>query len=273
MVETMADVAIALAIALLSLLYIRGVRVLWTVAGPGRIIRHWQVYAFAGGVLALLVALASPLEQEAGQTAAWHMVQHVLLLTVAAPLLAASAPLTAWLYALPDRHRQCVQPAWRRILRSQSDRGWFVWTAIAFVVANCTLAVWHLPFLYDAAVRNGFVHVAEHVSFVATSMFFWWMVLGAAQRSRRGFGVLGVFLMTLPATALGVLMTMASTPWYDVYGRGATALRDQQIAGAVMWGFAAIAMVAGAAALFAGWLAGMDRADERAATRTAVEPS
>ena len=268
----MAETVVALVIAGSVLLYARGVRRLRVTAGSGRIIRRWQVFAFAGGVGALLVALASPLEQAADVNLVWHMTQHVVLLTVAAPLLAAAAPITAMLYALPPRARHRVQPAWRRLLRSQSDRGWIVWTALAFAVANVTVAIWHVPALYNAAVRSDALHALEHVTFVATAMLFWWMLLGAGRRSHRGFGVIGVFVATLPATALGVLMTLADTPWYPVYGHGADALQQQQLAGAVMWGFGGVAMVAAAAALFASWLADMDRADERARTRAAVRP-
>jgi putative membrane protein len=266
------DAVIALGIAAVALLYARGIGRIWSTAGDDRIVRRWQVVAFAGGVLALLCALVSPLEQAAHQQLAWHMVQHVVLLSVAAPLLAVGAPLTAALYALPARARRRVQPTWRRLLRSQSERGWFAWTAFAFALATLTLAVWHLPTLYDAAVRNDGLHAVEHVSFVTTSMLFWWMVVGAGRTSRRGLGVLGVFVSTLPATALGVLMTLASTSWYAAYGRGPAAVEDQQIAGAVMWGLGGMALVIGAAALFAAWLAGMDRADERARARAAVEP-
>ena len=164
---------------------------------------------------------------------------------------------------------------WRGVLRSQENRYWLAWTAFAFALANLTLATWHLPVLYDAAVRNDGVHVLEHISFVATATLFWWMVLGAGRRERRGLGVLGVFLATLPATALGVLMTLAATSWYAPYGRDSTAVRNQQVAGAIMWGFGGVALVVAAAALFAGWLAAMDRADARARARarTIVEPT
>jgi cytochrome c oxidase assembly factor CtaG len=62
-------------------------------------------------------------------------------------------------------------------------------------------------------------------------------------------------------------MTLAATSWYSAYGQGATAVRNQQVAGAVMWGFGGLALVVAAAALFAGWLAAMDRADARARAR------
>jgi cytochrome c oxidase assembly factor CtaG len=258
-----------------ALVYARGLSRLWHVAGRRRIVSAPQAAAFAGAFIVLLVALEPPLDSVVATNLPAHMVQHVLLLAVVPPLLAASAPFTVGMYALPTRIRRRVQPAWRGVLRSQEHRYWLAWTAFAFALANLTLATWHLPALYDAAVRNEAVHVFEHVSFVATATLFWWMVLGAGRRERRGLGVLGVFVATLPATALGVLMTLAATSWYAPYGSDATAVRNQQVAGAVMWGFGGLALVVGAAALFAGWLAAMDRADARvrARTRPIVESS
>jgi putative membrane protein len=267
-----ADTVIALGIAASALAYTRGVQRLWSATHGEHVIGRRQAFAFVAGVVALLVALVSPLEQAADRNLVWHMAQHVVLLTVVAPLLAVAAPLTALLYALPTRSRTRLQPWWRRLLRAQSGGAWFAWTAVAFVIATATLVAWHVPTLYDAALRSDVVHALEHVSFVGTAMFFWWMVLGAGRRSHRGIGVICVFAATLPATALGVLMTLASRPWYDAYGHGPGALRDQQLAGAVMWGFGGVALVAGAAALFASWLAGMERADERARSRVTIEP-
>jgi cytochrome c oxidase assembly factor CtaG len=158
-----------------------------------------------------------------------------------------------------------VQPAWRRVLRSQEGRYWLAWTAGSFALANVTLALWHVPAFYDAALRHPLVHVAEHATFLATATLFWWMALGAGRRERRGLGVLAVFIASLPATALGVLMTLASTSWYAPYGRGTRAVHDQQVAGAIMWGFGGVALVVAAAALFSAWLLAMDEADRRAA--------
>ena len=250
-----------------ALVYARGLVRCWRVAGEHRLISPAQAIAFAGALVVLVVALEPPLDSVVTTNLPAHMVQHVLLLAVVPPLLAYSAPLTVGMFALPDRARLRVQPVWRRVLRSQEQRAWFAWTVLAFALANLTLAAWHIPGAYDAAVRNSAVHVLEHASFVATATFFWWMVLGAGRRERRGLGVLGVFISTLPATALGLLMTLAATSWYAPYGHGATAVRNQQVAGAVMWGFGGLALVMGAAALFAGWLAAMDRADERARVR------
>ena len=269
----MAEQTFLLVVVAGALVYARGLTQLWHVAGARRVVTPLQALAFAGAFGVLLVALEPPLDSAVTTNLPAHMVQHVLLLAVVPPLLAASAPFTVGMYALPTRWRRTVQPAWRAVLRSQENHYWLAWTAFAFALANLTLAVWHLPVLYDAAVRDEGVHVAEHVSFVATATLFWWMVLGAGRRERRGLGVLGVFIATLPATALGLLMTLAATSWYSAYGQGATAVRNQQIAGAVMWGFGGLALVIAAAALFAGWLAAMDRADARARARARSTPN
>jgi putative membrane protein len=194
-----------------GLLYARGLTRLWHTAGARRIVTPVQALAFAAAFAVLLVALEPPLDPAVDTSLPAHMVQHVLLLAVVAPLLAAAAPLTVGMYALPAALRRRVQPTWRAVLQSQQHRHWLAWTAFAFMVANLTLAAWHVPALYDAAVRNSGIHVVEHISFVATATSFWWMVLGAGRRERRGLGVLGVFLATLPATALGLLMTLATS--------------------------------------------------------------
>jgi putative membrane protein len=247
--------------------YARGLQRLWRVAGTGRLVTPLQAGCFAGAFIAALLALGPPLDSAVDGNLPLHMVQHVLLLVVIPPLLATSAPVTVALYALPAHRRRALQPLWRRMLRSQEGSHWLAWTAGAFALANLTLAVWHLPVCYEAALRNPVLHVAEHLSFVATATLFWWMVLGAGRRDRRGLGVLGVFVASLPASALGVLMTLASTSWYASYGESARAVRNQQVAGAIMWGFGGLALVVAAAALFASWLAAMDRADARARSR------
>ena len=185
-----------------------------TLPARSRIVSPPQAAAFAGAFVVLLVALEPPLDSVVATNLPAHMVQHVLLLAVVPPLLAASAPFTVGMYALPDARAppRAAGVAWcapiaGAPLLARVD-------GVRVRAANLTLAAWHLPALYDAAVRHEAVHVLEHVSFVATATLFWWMVLGAGRRERRGLGVLGVFVATLPATALGVLMTLAATSWY-----------------------------------------------------------
>jgi putative membrane protein len=253
--------------------YAVGIRRLWANARTVRLVGRAQAAAFGAAVVTLLVALESPLEDAAARDLPWHMVQHLLLLAVAAPLLAVGEPITVMTQALPHRLRRSVRSVVRRVSRSQtSTRGWLAWTVVAFTLSTAALTLWHVPALYDEAAAHEGVHVLEHVTFVATAALFWWMALGASRRSRRGLGVLAVFVATLPATALGILLTLARTPWYAPYGHGAAALRDQQVAGALMWGFGGSALVVGAAALFASWLADMDRVERARHPQSAVEP-
>ena len=269
----MLDRLLPLVILVGAFAYAVGIRRLWTNARTVRLVGTTQAAAFGAAVVTLLVALESPLENAAASDLPWHMVQHLLLLAVAAPLLAVGEPVTVMTQALPDRMRRKVRPVVRRINRSQtSTRGWLGWTVVAYFLSTAALALWHVPTLYDAAVAHTEVHALEHISFVATATLFWWMALGASRRSRRGLGVLAVFAATLPATALGILLTLARTPWYAPYGHSAAALRDQQVAGALMWGFGGSALVIGAAALFARWLANMDRVEEARHPQSAVRP-
>ena len=171
------------------------------------------------------------------------MVQHVLLLAVVPPLLAAACrSRSGCTRSRPGGAARCSR-RWRAVLRSQENHYWLAWTAFALAARDARVRRGTCPPLYDAAVRNAGVHVLEHVSFVATATLFWWMVLGAGRRERRGLGVLGVFIATLPATALGLLMTLAATSWYSRLRRTAPPrCANQQIAGAVMWGFGGLAL-------------------------------
>jgi putative membrane protein len=270
----MVEVLLPLVLAAAAFAYASGLRRLWANARTARLVGRTPAAAFAAALVVMLVALASPLEQTASSELPAHMVQHLLLLAVAAPLLAMSDPVVVMLWALPDGARRRVTPSVRRVIRSQtSGAGWLVWMVVAFALSTAALFAWHVPALYDAAVRHPVVHALEHVSFVATAALFWWMALGATRRSRRGLGVLAVFVATLPATALGILMTLSRTPWYATYGRGAQALHDQQVAGALMWGFGGAALVVGAAALFASWLASMERLEQVQHPARVVGPS
>lgn len=260
----MADVFPPLLLAAVALTYTRGIRRLWKLAGHGRIVGPLQVGCFAAAFAVLLAAQAGPLDALVDRGLPAHMAQHLLLLGVVGPLVAVSAPLTVALHALPDPARTRLRPAWRKVLGSQANRHWLAWTVAALASSTLTLAAWHLPVLYDAALRHESLHLLEHSSFVTASAFLWWMALGAGRPARRGYGFLVVFVSSLPATALGVLMVASRTSWYAWYGTGADAIGGQRVAGAVMWAFGSVLLVVGAAALFAGWLLAMDRAQAHA---------
>lgn len=196
---------------------------------------------FWGGIAALVLALVSPLDRLGDTLFSAHMVQHLVLIGVAAPLLVLAEPLPPMLRALPRRGRRAAARvgrrggALRRLLQLLVVPGW----ALLFHLA--ALWAWHLPGPYQLALRDQGVHVAEHVSFMVTALAFWWAVLRPLRSGRgEGAAVALAFVAIVQCGVLGALITFASHPWYPAHGLGArawglTLLEDQQLAGLLMW--------------------------------------
>jgi cytochrome c oxidase assembly factor CtaG len=248
-------------VATLAAAYASGVARAWQRAGTGRLVHVREAVWFALGLVVTLAALVGPIDARAGTSLTAHMVQHVLLLSIAAPMLAIGEPVVALLYAFDDRTRARLAPWWRRAVRSQRGRGWVVWIGITLAAQTAVLFAWHMPPLYDAAIRHPLLHGFEHLSFLLAAVAFWWVVAGTGWPSRRGAAVFAVFASWFPPMGLGALMTMAKSPWYPVYmvHSSAGALGDQQMAGVVMWAVGGLASVIAAAVLFGTWLAEIDR--------------
>jgi cytochrome c oxidase assembly factor CtaG len=224
--------------------------------------------------MAVFVALVSPLHPVSSELLWVHMVQHVLLVLVAAPLLVLGAPIVPMTLALPL--------SWRRTIRRWGRIGLLRWAGrlltrppVAWVLSVAVLWAWHAPGPYDAAVRNEGIHALEHISFLATAILFWWMAIRPDAR-RRLFGgseVLYVFTAGIQSGALGAVLTFAGSPLYPAYadtvGRwGLTPLQDQQLAGLIMWIPAGLVYVVAAGALFVRWLLAMEREARRAEGRS-----
>ena len=228
--------------------------------GPRRDTDVRRAGCFAGAMVALGVALLSPLDALAGALASAHMVQHVLPLLVAAPLLALSAPSSTILRGSPLAVRRAGSRWRRRLGLRHGNLRALRLPATVWLLHVGTLWPWHAAVPYDAALDNQLVHVAEHVSFLVTAVLFWRVVIGArsAGRVSNGSGVLLVFLMAMQSVFLSVLLTFARTPWYAGYERttrpwGVEPLADQQLAG-VMWIPAGGIYLAVALALFVAWV-------------------
>lgn len=258
----MPDAPLALLLVVAGAGHVLGTQRAWAQAGHGRLVSTRQPLWFAAGLLVTAAALVSPLHSAAEENLVAHMVQHVLLLAVAAPLLVAGAPLPALLWCLPDRARRWAMHQWRRAVQGQRGGGHVRWLVAATGLHLLALAVWHLPVLYDAAVNNDAVHAAEHLSFLGTACGFWWAV-GLGPVAARGQAVLAVFVTSLAGTALGVAMLLAAHPWYSKY----PSLADQQVGAVVMWAFPGIGYAVAAAALFAAWVARSDRRELATAGR------
>lgn len=192
---------------------------------------------FGLGVLALAAALISPLDALGETLFSAHMVQHLVLIVVAAPLLALSRAGLSFALALPRTWRR----AWRALGRETPVRT-VTHPAVIVVLHAATVWAWHLPSLYELAVRNEAAHIAEHLSFFATALGLWTLVARSGPRGRVGrFPAVGVVFVTLlQGAALGAILTFAAAPLYAVHASGAlawglTPLEDQQLAGAIMW--------------------------------------
>ena len=168
------------------------------------------------GMIVVLAAVLSPLDTESAQHFPAHMIQHMILVFVAGPLMAAS---------------RMFYPQ-MRVLRS------ILFVGIAHAIA---LWVWHLPALYDAAMGNTLLHMAEHLFFIVTAVMFWNVVLDAnVDRFKR---IALVFATMLQSGALGVVIAFASEPLYEWHVEHTPAgplgnsmvLSEQQAAGAIMW--------------------------------------
>ncbi|HEY9226146.1 MAG TPA: cytochrome c oxidase assembly protein [Gemmatimonadaceae bacterium] len=268
----MTDPSAVIPIAMLAGVYAGGTCVAWRHAGRGRSVRRWQVWCFAGGLLTLVIALASPLDAAADRLFSAHMAQHVLLAIVAPPLLVAGAPLTAALWLLPlESRKDLVQ--WIRQFEWLAAL-WPLLTAplIAWALHAIAMWAWHVPRLYTLALNNPLAHVAEHLSFVGTAGLMWWGFL-YPRRSRRAAYALGIgalFLTMLHSGALGALLTLSHRVWFPVHAAGAasfgiTPLDDQRLAGLIMWVPGGLLDLAAMSVLFLAW---MRTAERRDATRT-----
>jgi cytochrome c oxidase assembly factor CtaG len=262
---------------LLSLgVYGLGLIRLWRHAGFGRGVRPLEALAFGTGWLALAIALSPPLDEWSEQWLAAHMVQHELLMVVAAPLIAVGAPVVGMLWALPARARHAL------IGTVQQTPLPFLWRTItapasAFLLYGLALWVWHIPALYDKALEHEAVHIVQHLCFFGTAALFWWGIVQGRQ-GRLGYGaaVVYLFVTAVHGGVLGALLTISPRVWYAPYlahhPAGLTPLEDQQLAGLLMWIPAGMAFVAGALFLFAAWLRQSDRVS-RFQSRPLVRPT
>lgn len=189
-----------------------------------------QTTAFVLGILVLVVALLSPLD-ELGDTYLFsaHMVQHLLLASVWPPLM---------LLALPDWMVRSAfrSGAAREILRV------LTMPVLAITLFNANIYLWHLPALYNATLENEYIHILEHLTFMAFGLINWWPVLDPIREGRLSypFQVLYLFADGMIMMVLGIVFTFSPIVFYPAYTSaprlwGISALSDQQLGGLIMW--------------------------------------
>ena len=213
-----------------------------------RLVVRWRPISYLFGLFFVALALLSPIDVLGGQLFFMHMVQHLLLIMIAPPLLLVANPLPFLLWGLPDNWRRTAgravgqllhrQSASRRRLRAATTPG-VVW--MAWVIA---LVGWHDPNAYDAALRSDLVHDLEHLTFFVTGMLFWWHVTGAGPRIHKQISLIGRIIYVLsavpPNMLLGVALAFASEPIYTHYTAvprlwSLSVIDDQRVGGFIMW--------------------------------------
>ncbi|MGW1060653.1 cytochrome c oxidase assembly protein [Micromonospora rubida] len=274
--EDLLTMLVLVAACLLAAGYGRGVQELWSRRGPGAVVSGWRATAFGAGVLVVLAADQGPVHAVAEASFAGHMAQHMLLLLVAGPLLAAGAAGLPLSLAAPLPLRRllarCRVAAPVRWLRRPG-----AYALLAGGGQTALLWFWHLPGPYTAAVDRPVVHAAEHLCFLATAWLFWAPVLGAPRhRAPAPVTVLLLVGAMLPASALGAVLTFAREPVYPARVFGTDPLADQQLAGLLMWAPMDLVALVVALTVFLRWLLRMqrDRPDglRGAGTRRAAAP-
>jgi putative membrane protein len=228
------------ALTLVFLLYLRGwLRIrrlnLESVAG-------WRAGSFVLGLLLLWVAMASRLAALDHEMLTAHMVQHLLLMTFAPPLILLGAPAKPLLHALPQRSVQVIGRPFQSARIQQLGRV-LAHPAVCWLGAAGTLVAWHVPAVFMLGLRSEMWHGIEQASFLVTGLSFWWPVVKpwrSASKWPESLLLVYLFLATLPCDILSGFLVFCERVVYPVYFStsqpfGLSALEDQQCAGALMW--------------------------------------
>jgi putative membrane protein len=236
--------------------------------------RAWRTWCFLGGLAAIVLALSSPIEAYEGQLFSAHMVQHMLLELVAAPLLLLGAPATMALRAASPTARRWLL----RLLHSRAVAvlTFPLLTWLLFAAVNWG---WHLSELYNQALENPPLHYLQHASFLVAALLFWWPVVAADPgrwRLPHPVRLFYLFLAMPQNSFLGVALMSAPAVLYSHYLSnlrpwGPSALADQNLGGVIMWVFGDVAFLIAMGAVVASWVRHEDRRTARLDARLDAE--
>lgn len=196
---------------------------------PEEDVSRWQIAAFVGSQVILFAALTGPLHDLSDYYLfSAHMVQHMLIMLIVPPLMLLGMP--AWLL------RRLIRPV-RPVV------AFLTRPLIAFAVYNIVFVLWHFPFMYNAALENHDLHIAQHLLFIASAMLMWWPVvnpLPELERIRGPLQILYLFGFGLPATIVSAFIALSERVAYEFYARAPrvfdlSAIEDQQLGGMIMW--------------------------------------
>jgi cytochrome c oxidase assembly factor CtaG len=203
----------------------------------------WRLITFQAGLLTLFLALASPLHPLAELLLQFHMIQHLLLMMVVPPLLLLGMPILPLLRGLP---RPVLQHGLAPFFASTTFQrlGHFLTHPVVCLVAfTGSNVAWHLPALYELALRSEFWHEVQHVCFLSTGLLFWWPVIQpwpSRLRWPRWTMIPYLLLADIQNTALSAFLIFSERVLYPAYSGvprlwGISVLDDQAAAGAIMW--------------------------------------
>jgi putative membrane protein len=227
-----------------SLVYVGMAAVLYGLGSRGRNRpRPLEALAFSAGLLTIVLALCSPIDAYADDLFWVHMLQHILLLTVAPPLLLLGRPWPRMWRALPlaprtKAARTLARSPWVAPVRALAR------PLPAWILFNATLLAWHIPAAYDATLTSGVIHALEHAMFFFIGLLFWARVIDPGPlRPRLVWPVRIAYAASTMVVGwlLAITLVMVQHPIYGFYAAlptrpgGISALTDQQLAAGVMW--------------------------------------
>jgi cytochrome c oxidase assembly factor CtaG len=239
------ELEVVMGLVLAAGLYARGWRRLRRRGRGGRALRPWRAWCFGGGLLAVAIALLSPIATFDSLFMFMHMIQHLLLVMIAAPLIWLGAPLLPMLWAFDRKTRRWLGRFMHPSSRVHAVFHFLTRPSIALPILVLTIIAWHYPPFYDAAQGRTLIHDLEHATFFAAALLFYWPLIqptGGKRRLSYGAGILYLFPAKITGFVIGASLSMAQTPWYQTYINaprvwGLSALSDQQLAGLIMWIF------------------------------------
>jgi putative membrane protein len=236
-------VPVTLVLVITALVYLRGWYRLRSLLP--NVASTWRLACFMNGVFALWIAVGSPLAAFDDDLLSIHMVQHILLMAVAPPLILLGAPALPFLHGLPQKFVRSVLGPLLRWPRVQYLGRVLTHPVFCWLAATVTLIGWHSPTAFEFALRSDVWHEIEHACFFAASLLFWWPVVQpwpSVARWPRWSVPLYLFLGMMANDALSAFLTFCDRVLYPSYASVSrlfpiSPLDDQALAGALMWVF------------------------------------
>ncbi|MDQ8045224.1 MAG: cytochrome c oxidase assembly protein [Solirubrobacteraceae bacterium] len=190
----------------------------------------FRLVLFSIGILAACAAFFSPIDTLGDRQLSMHMIQHLLLLDIAP------------VFCILGLTKQIFRPATKRIIRIEKHSPWIMNPRLGLGIYVIGMWFWHMPWMYDAAVRNSWVHVGEHLTFTVAGGLYWWHLISPVRDKRQLSGMGAVMYMATTKVTIGILglaLTFIPRPIYPVYENQPnifhlSSSEDQGLAGVIM---------------------------------------